>query len=240
MNSTITGASRYLPGFASGTSVMARFRYKALRMLILLVGGLLGGACTTQSADKALAGGDDGDSELSEDDNGGMSLDFSMSCTAEDCRNLVLEGAVESGVPTWHRRAEGVALVGDRVVMQSIDDFAAHPDRDVNCYLIRLMGVWDSGVTLRVRIEGEYGIFGVAEYEDPVEVAQQEIPEGHFEFTEAVNAAPWKPWEMLVRAIKVRGQMIFRIEKEGEGDARFLYLQISGEEYCDDSAVEVD
>jgi hypothetical protein len=239
MNSTTTGASRFSPGFASGISVMARFSYRVLRMLILLVGGVLG-ACTAGSTDKALAVGGDVDSGTMDDANGGMSLDFSMSCTAEDCRNLVLEGAVESGVPTWHRRAEGVALVGDRVVMQSVDDFAAHPDRDVNCYLIRLMGAWDSSVTLRVRIEGEYGLFGIAEYEDPMDEALQNIPEGDFEFTEVVNGGDWKPWEMLVRAIKVRGQMTFRIEKEGEGDARFLYIQISGEADCDDGAVEVD
>ncbi|MBN2529937.1 MAG: hypothetical protein JXR76_26340 [Deltaproteobacteria bacterium] len=200
-------------------------------------------SCAAESNSDAMRAEAADDSESKNDDGVGYSavpMDFNVMCTANDCDFEVLEGEMETNAASWHPADEGIRLTGDIAVLSTDDEFAGHPDQNLACYRIKLLGAWDKTVQMHFEVNGDYGVYGMTSDEDPSDEALQNLPEGHFKFKHVVNSAPWKTWSMEVQTLKNRGQMTFAIRKTGKGDARFYYIELSGETYCTDNAEELD
>ncbi|MBN2715837.1 MAG: hypothetical protein JXX14_08275 [Deltaproteobacteria bacterium] len=196
-------------------------------------------ACSVSSSDKAVpaASGDD----YSEDaDNRWVPTDIYFKCSPFDCDFTTIEGDYKTGVATWHPADSGFALVGDWAVMTVSDEYAAHPESETECYEIYVQGAWDDSVSVEVKVDAEYGVFGLSPNEDETDTALYDLPDGSFSMTTAVESNAFEPWTMNIRTLKVRGKIVFSIEKRGEGDATFYFVEISGDEDCAGDAVTLD
>ena len=170
-------------------------------------------------------------------------MGFFRECAASNCNDFdMVEGEwTDKDAASWHPRAEGFRFVGDPVVISVSDDFAAHPDADWNCYNIYILGGWDDSVALKLSVKGEYGVFGINDsYETRNEIEESDATGETFSLVQEIKSNAWDPFELSVRTLAERGQVTFLLEKEGEGDARFYYIEISGSEYCMHDAVELD
>ena len=197
-------------------------------------------ACSESSADKMVAGEFADDANQDEDIR--MPMGFFRTCAASNCSDFdVVEGEkTEKDAASWHPREKGIRLVGDPVIVSSSDEYAAHPEALWHCYDIFVLGGWDDSVEMKVRVEGEYGIFGISHNEDSDDLEESPAAGETFTLVRKIRDNSWTPWRLSVRTLKERGKITFSLEKEGEGDARFYYIEISGGEDCTESAVELD
>ena len=177
---------------------------------------------------------------MADGDKSWVPTDLFVPCSVSECEFDIVEGEYVANVATWHPNDSGFGLAGNPAVISFVDEYAGHPESETQCYRLYIQGAWDDSVSVSVYLEAEYGIFGISPNDEDSDLDPARIPEGIFELREEVDSAPWEPWILDVWTLKYRGEITFSIETRGDGNARFYYIELSGNDNCDDTAVRLD
>ncbi|MBN2341478.1 MAG: hypothetical protein JXX29_22775 [Deltaproteobacteria bacterium] len=207
-------------------------------VLVVALAAFVATACS-EDGNELYAAASDGDAD---GDGFYTPTDFYRQCTDARCELNLTEGErIVQDVPTWHDVDTGFRLDGDPAVISTIDEYAAHPEVPVQCYVIQILGRWGTDVSVTFEASGEYGVFGMSareEYESYVDPST--IFEGESFFSKPLPHNDWQLQTFELKTLSHRGQLEFSLRKSGAGEALFYFVEIDGNNDCSEKAIAVD
>jgi len=150
---------------------------------------------------------------------GGLPVDFYRLCVANRCEDFVWEIGEYEPVSTWHAKEMGIGLIGELVVLSTVDEHAGPESPRPDCYEITIIADKEAAVVLELQVELLRDAGGLD--------------------TVSVKAEGWHTSRFVYRAPSTSEEMRFSLEKRGAGRATLYMLEIDGVYGCSDDAVTI-